>query len=321
MKIVLAALIAALFATSAQAQTAAKDPYPEARAQFADGVVGLPNVTYATYGGFRPLTLDLYLPAPSAEKHPIIVYVHGGGWTGGSPRAAGTFEDWPATLAGIAARGYVVAAINYRLGGEAKFPLPEQDVKAAIRWMRVNADKHGGDPARIVVWGGSTGGELAGLAATSCGVAALSPPAQGDAVSDCVQGAILWFPVTDIEALIAERPASDATVANLLGCKLADCAPGLARQASPVTHIDANDPPMLIVHGEADKTIPVSQSRVLYAALKAKGVDADLLILPGLDHGFVGASPEANIATNKMVIARVNAFLDRIVGPASRKKK
>lgn len=317
-----AALMAAgavLSAPGAQAQASARDLYPQVRAKFADGVVGLPDLAYATYTGYQPLKLDLYLPKPSKQKHPLVMYVHGGSWIGGTSRRAGTFENWPGVLASIAARGYVVASINYRLAGEAKFPAPAQDVKAAIRWVRQNADKYGVDPSRVVIWGGSAGGHLAGLAGASCGVATLSPPADANAagpVSDCAQGVILWYPITDVETMEIRRPNGEGAVANMLGCQLRACPAGFARLASPVAHVDAGDPPFLIIHGDSDKTVPVSQSQNLYDALKAKGVDAELLIIPGVDHSFMGASPEANRATNTMVIARVNAFIDRVVGPS-----
>lgn len=328
MRLVRLAVVAALAAfVCAQPQPAAaqaftKDVFPELRINFPGGVVATPNLAYFTQSGFQPLKLDVYAPANRAEKHPLVIYVHGGGWVGGTSRNAGTFEDWPGTLAAIASRGYVVASINYRLAGEAKFPVPEQDVKAAIKWLRVNAERFGVDPARAVVWGGSAGGHLAGLAGTSCGAAALSPAAS-DAlpatVSDCVQGAILFYPITDVEVMNAGSEGGDNQgIANMLGCKVAACPAGFAKSASPAAYIDANDPPVLLIHGDQDKTVPVGQSKLMYEALKAKGVKAELLIIPNVDHSFIGASREANLATNKMVIEKVNAFLDATVGPKSR---
>ncbi len=108
---------AVLSGPAAHAQASARDVYPQVRAKFAAGVVGLPDIAYATYTGYQPLKLDLYLPKPSKQKHPLVMYVHGGSWIGGTSRRAGTFENWPGVLASIAARGYVVASINYRLAG------------------------------------------------------------------------------------------------------------------------------------------------------------------------------------------------------------
>ena len=178
------------------------DVYPQARVTLPGGVVGLPDLTYATVSGFRRLKLDLYLPpGPATGARPAIVYMHGGGWSGGTPRTTGAFENWPEVLASFAARGYVVASIQYRFSGEAPFPAAAQDAKAAVRWMRANATAYGIDPQRIVSWGASAGGQLAGILATSCGVTALDPPATGGRrgggpaaatpaprPSDCVQG-------------------------------------------------------------------------------------------------------------------------------------
>ena len=154
-----------------------EDRYPERRIAFPGGVAGLPDLTYSTVSGFRPLTLDLYLPATRATGGaPVIIYVHGGGWTGGHTRHSGAFENWPGVLASLAGRGYVVASLNYRLSGEAPSPAAEQDIKSAVRWLRTNAARFGVDKRRIGIWGGSAGGQLAALAGTSCGVPALAPP-------------------------------------------------------------------------------------------------------------------------------------------------
>jgi dipeptidyl aminopeptidase/acylaminoacyl peptidase len=100
----------------------------------------------------------------------------------------------------------------------------------------------------------------------------------------------------------------------MLGCKPTACAAGFARSASPVGYIDASDPPVLLIHGSADKTVPVAQSQLMADALKAKGVKTELMIIPDVDHSFIGASREANLATNKTVMAKVTAFLDATIG-------
>jgi acetyl esterase/lipase len=98
-------------------------------------VSGLPDLVYSTLSGFRPLTLDLYVPAnPVSGGAPVIIYVHGGGWMSGHTRHSGAFENWPGVLASLAGRGYVVASLNYRLSSEAPSPAAEQDVKSAVRW-------------------------------------------------------------------------------------------------------------------------------------------------------------------------------------------
>ena len=123
------------------------------------GVVGLADVTYAVIPGFRPLRLDLYLaPGATNKPHPLVIFVHGGGWQSGHTRHSGAFADWPGVLASLAAKGYVVASVEYRLSGEARFPAAIQDVKSAIRYLRVHSSEYGIDPARAVIWGGSAAG-------------------------------------------------------------------------------------------------------------------------------------------------------------------
>lgn len=115
-----------------------------------NGVKSIPSVVYWEPAGYRPLVLDLYLPLNSVERpstgFPLVMYIHGGGWIGGDRHRSGPFVDFPGVLASLAAKGYVVTSIEYRLSSEAKFPAPAQDVKAALRWLRLNASKYNIDP-------------------------------------------------------------------------------------------------------------------------------------------------------------------------------
>ena len=317
------------------------DAYPERRATFPGGVTGLPDLTYATISGYRRLTLDLYVPSDSpAVRHPVVMYIHGGGWSGGSPRNAGAFENWPAVLASIAARGYVVASIEYRFSREAPFPAALHDTKNAIRWLRTNAAKYGVDTDRILVWGSSAGGQLAGLAATTCGVTELEPPViagrgerQGATPpapppSDCVQAAVLWYAASDLEAAANPPPGSpDARGGaqrgggggprDYLGCAPANCG-GPAKAASVGTYVRASDPPILLIHGAADHTVPVVQSEKLYELLQAKGARSELLVFPGIDHSFIGKTPEATRDASRKALERTIAFIDATIGSNSR---
>ena len=165
------------------------------------------------------------------QAFPLVVYVHGGGWQSGHTRHAGAFADWPAALALLASRGYAVASIEYRLSSEAKFPAAIQDVKASIRWLRSKSAEFQIDRTRTVIWGGSAGGQLAALAATSCGVEALAPvfdmPDRKSplaAESDCVQGLVAWYGVFDFSTsppLSGNREeTADSPVSRYLGCTL-----------------------------------------------------------------------------------------------------
>jgi acetyl esterase/lipase len=198
--------VIAASAVAVSAQVVLGDSYPPRHIEFAGGVTGFPDLVYQTLPGFRPLHLGLYRPEPGSDKtlHPFVVYVHGGGWSSGHTRQAGAFTSWPDVLAALAARGYVVASVEYRLSGEAPFPAAEQDVKAAIRWLRSQASTYQIDRTRGLIWGASAGGQLAALAATSCGVAALEPVG-APAESDCVQGAVSWYGVFDFSRLPAQN--------------------------------------------------------------------------------------------------------------------
>jgi acetyl esterase/lipase len=303
------------------------DRYPSAKVMFGSDVESYPDLIYSTPAGFRPLRLDLYRSTAAAPR-PLVVYVHGGGWQSGHTRHSGAFENWPQVLASLARRGYVVASLEYRLSGEAKFPAAIHDVKIAIRWLRASASKFAIDPSQVVIWGGSAGGQLAALAATSCGVQALAPvvpPSSPlDSQSDCVQGLVAWYGVFDLGA-IPELSSSSAgrgdpstsPVAKYLGCAPAKCAESAAL-ASAVTHLDAKDPPALLIHGALDEVVPVSQSRVFNQALKQKGIAAELLVIPDVDHSFIGESPGATREASLLALTETFEFIDSLRGGKSR---
>lgn len=270
--------LAAAMKVNPQIFSQGDEPMPAHPVAFPGGVTGLPDLTYSILPGYRPLKLDLYLP-PAAFKakglRPTVVFIHGGGWVGGGPRLSGAFDNWPTVLAAMAARGYVVAAVSYRFSGEAPSPAAIQDVKSAVRWLRVNAGKYGVDKDRVMTWGGSAGGQLAALAATSCGAAALEPrartqganakveiqasaPAGADAQSDCVQGAVTWYGIFDFASMPADRQPSP-----YLGCGTAACTPERLREPSAVAYLGPKTPPMLMIHGSDDHTVRRPVARLL----------------------------------------------------------
>ena len=292
-----------------------EERYPQPEVKFAGGVVSLPDLTYSIIPGYRQIKLDLYLPpGKRTGARPLVVYVAGGGWAADRPRNAGAIEDFPGIFVGLAKKGYVVASIRYRLNAEAKFPAAEHDTKTALRWLRANAAKYGIDKNRSVIWGSSAGGQLAGLAAVSCGDPALAPKqAAGSGAtkipeeSDCVNGAVIWYGIFDFTQM---NGGADAT---FLGCKSGeDCANRNA--ASAVKFIDANDPPFLLIHGSADRVVNVKQSQIMYDALKAKGVKSELIIIPDVDHSFIGKTPEATHAATNQALKKTLEFIDSILG-------
>ena len=239
-----------------------------------------PDLVYGTAPGVEELRLDLYLPA--TRPAPLCLWLHGGGWARGD-RTARAAER----LVPVAANGVAVAAVQYRLSGQAVFPAPLDDARAAVRWLRRNASGLGLDADRVGVWGASAGGHLAALLA-------LCPDDRDRDLGDSsVQAAVCWFPVTDLTlrdtdvpegpppSFLTGPPASPSLEARLLGVESVREAAAAARAASPVTHVHAGAPPFLLVHGDRDGFVPSEHSRALHRALRAAGADTSLLLLAG----------------------------------------
>ena len=224
-------------------------------------------------GGGRKEKADLYLPAnpKPGQKFPAVLIIHGGGWSGGDKRAAREINIGTT----LAQNGYVGMSINYLLAN-ADHPGPTwpqnlHDCKTAVRWLRANAERLRIHPERIGVIGGSAGGHLAAMVALTG--ADLDPPGEGSTRVQCavdLYGPVLWFENRDI-AMFRKTRAE---------------APELYKQADPRTHIDKDDPPLLILHGTADKTVPVADSEALAAAMKAAGARHHLEIIPDAPHTF-----------------------------------
>lgn len=303
------------------ARTVREDVFPQPEIGFPDDVVAYPQVEISNLDGFRPIRMDIYAPRDRSRARPAVLWVHGGGWSRGDARTSGAYANWPAVLASLAARGFVVASVDYRLSGEARFPAQIQDVKAAIRHLRQQSDALEVDASRVYLWGGSAGGHLAALAALTCGAPEYEPqPSTGrlerreiaalkdskaPAIGDCVQGAALWYGVFDLE----QTPA--VNVAGLLGCDPAVCR-DVARAASPLYRVGRNPPPMLLIHGTSDDTVAASQSEAMAAALRAAGGRAELLLIPGVDHGLMGDAPDATRGANLRALARTFAFFESL---------
>ena len=286
--------------------------YGPQKLSFAEGVTAQFDTTYLTLPGFRPLTLDLYQPRARTYALPLVVFVHGGTDT----RHAAGIEDFPSALAHLAARGYVIASVNYRMSGEARFPAALQDVKSAIRWLRSRAGELNIDTTRVAVWGVSSGGQLAALAGVACGVPLFAPAGDANAApSDCVQGVIDWYGATDIKALADAKPAAAGAgfapppnESDVLGCGPASCPSGLARIASPAAYVSVTSPPFLILHGASDTRIPPEQSQKFHAALRAKNVPAELVIYPDVGHDFL-RNGRADAGVSRQALEKVAAFL------------
>lgn len=297
------------------------DTFPALEARYPGGILARPHVEFANYVGYRPLYLDLYLHH-DARPRPLIVWIHGGGWSRGDARQSGAFADWPAVLAQVAARGFTVAAIDYRLSGEAAFPAQIADVKAAIRFLRANSGAYGIDPERVLVWGGSAGGHLAALAATSCGASEYTPaPSSGRMSrsqaataralpqSDCIQGAAVWYGALDLAGYGESDSAPN--VAALLRCAGRTCDIP-ARAASPIHRVDARTPPMLLVHGTADEEVPFSQSQAMAAQMRAAARPVELELIEGVGHGFIGPDVAATRRASLHALERTLVWFDAV---------
>ena len=321
-------LLSALFALAAWPAAAADKPAPPTLNQavaFAGGVTAERDLSYAAMDGFRPLTLDLYqVPSkPKEPPRPAILFVHGGGWASGDARHLNGFDDFPATLAALAAKGYVVASANYRLSGEAHFPAAVQDVKSAIRWLRGHAADYNIDTTRMMAWGAEAGGQIAALAGTSCGVAALEPAADAKSkarlASDCVEGVIDWYGPTELAswntgAAHAPEAGAPTRLGAFLGCEPGDCAAGVVHTASPLSYIESMSPPFLIQQGSADLDVPPDQSQKLYDALKAQSVPVEILIYPGAGQDFT-KDGAPNAAASAKAVVDMEDFIARTFPP------
>lgn len=307
------------------------DSFANVKVDFPDGVRGYPDVVYQTLLGYRPMKLDLFLPPASFDKaapRPWVMYIHGGGWVGGGPRRSAAYKDWPKVLASLSAKGYVVVSVSYRFAGEAPFPAAIQDVKAAIRFLKANAGPYHLDPNRGMTWGQSSGGHLAALAAVSCGVPALSPPARvdntrttvefsastaagADQQTDCVAGAVSWFGIYDFATLRGSAPPANQA---FLGCATGPCDPEKVRAASPETYVNGKNPPIFLMHGNEDKTVPIAQTQHFYESLKAAGVKTEFITVPGVGHSWIGASQPATEAASKQALVQSIDFIEATIG-------
>ena len=242
------------------------------------------------YGGAgeRPLRLDVY--RPEAPNGAAVLLVHGGGWSRGS-------KDMLAPAATLLAeQGFVAMAQEYRLTGEAPFPANIHDVKRAIRWAKENAARLGFDPEKLCLEGHSAGAHLVLLAAATPDDPRLAPPEGLGGVSQEVAAVCAIYPPTLFH--MGETRPSGALPARVLPG--ADVSEESAVLASPIEHVTAALPPVMLLHGDADKVVPVSASRRYEERVRAVGGRCDLHVYAGLPHGFAN-HPEIRPAMMGMI--------------------
>src|SRR3954454_7389521 len=254
------------------------------------------DITYCAPGGV-PLKMDIYMPENAGSRpSPAALFVHGGSWASGDKASS---EGAPETVE-LLRRGYLVAAINYRLFPNYVFPAQIEDVKCAVRYLRANAASLNVDPDRIGAWGASAGGQLVSLLGVTDPTAGLEGDGGYEGVSSSVAAVVDMFGRADLSEVPQTRP-------DLL--PVFGGAQELARY-SPVTYVSPDDPPFLILHGNYDTTVPPELSQEFYDRLKLAGVPATLVMVKNAGHGFapVGGlmSPSRSDIT-----ALVGDFFDR----------
>ncbi|MTD25890.1 alpha/beta hydrolase fold domain-containing protein [Erwinia sp. J316] len=268
------------------------------------------DVPYANQSDAQKL--DIYLPTEGKAPYPAIIAIHGGGFVFGDK---GTSEV-NAPMTGLK-RGYAVVSINYRLAGEAVFPAAVYDVKAAVRFVKANAEKYGLDPNRIVAWGDSAGANLASMLGTTAGNPALEDLTQGNAEqSSRVNAVVNFFGPTDFSVMDAQFKASgkkplqihnaaDSGESQYMGVQISKI-PNLVKFANPQSYISKDTVPFFLMNGSEDPIVPTQQSEDFAKALQAViGEDKVTYVqLQGAGHGTAEFEEKENLD-------KVFQFLDK----------
>ena len=228
------------------------------------------NIEYGMAGN-QALLLDANVP-DGTGPFPVVIAIHGGGWSRGDKSGTGDFAP---ALKALTANHFTWFSIDYRLAPTNRWPDCFDDVQAAIRWVKAHAAEYKGDPNRIALLGYSAGGHLACLAATLAG-----PDTR-------IQAVVGLAPPTDLVADVQHRGSMEKwpSMGNLLGCgSLDDETLKLLHQMSPINHIQPGLPPFLLMQGDSDNSILPSLTRNFAARLKENGVPYELYFLKGPGH-------------------------------------
>jgi acetyl esterase/lipase len=244
------------------------------------------NVVYGMYSGLA-LLMDVYYPEnPNGYG---IVFISGSGWSRGLSLDATPLKESgqeKVYAMPLAEAGYTVFGINHRAAPRFRHPAHLEDAQRAVRFVRHNATEFGIDPARIGAMGGSSGGHLVSMLGVLNGEGDPEDPSPINRESAKVQCVVARAAPVDLRKMpdaplfgFRETAGREGTVEYR---QLAD--------ASPLTYVSSDDPPFLLIHGDADPTVPFEQSEIMKAALGAAGVKAELLTIPGGGHGATFAS-------------------------------
>ena len=250
-----------------------------------------PDVVYSIADGYEN-KLDVYVPRDSAAPHPTVVYIHGGGWTGG------TKESSILRLLPYLRRGFAAVNVEYRLARNALAPAAVADCRCALRWVHANAQQYGFDPERLVVTGHSAGGHLSlmtGMLDPSAGLDYECNHGEHDA-DPKVAAIINFYGITDVGDLLTGENQKSYAVRWLGSLAGRDEA---AERVSPLTYVSNELPPILTIHGDADGVVPYSHATRLHEALEKKGSANGLVTVPGGGHG--GFSHEESLKIDQAI--------------------
>ena len=250
-----------------------------------------PTLKDVSYGDHKAQAVDVYLPK-SDKPTPVMIQIHGGGWRAGSKKHV------PSFLKRAVAEGWLaVVSVEYRFTDVAVHPAQTNDCLRAVQFVRSRAKEWNIDPTRIGATGGSAGGHLTMFVATHDD---LADPDSDDPVarqSSRVQCAVPFAGPSDwslLSTIKHDHPAYRQLIGYEPGTPAADMKEARKRKVSPASYVSADDPPMMIVHGDADVTVPFAHAQSMVKRLKAAGVEVDLVTVKGGKHWVSGAGyPEA----------------------------
>jgi acetyl esterase/lipase len=239
--------------------------------------------------------LDIYLPADAKGKMPLVILIHGGGWLSNDKYA--DIGYMKKTVAEIVRSGFAMASIDYRFSTQAVFPAQMLDCNRAISYLYDNADKYGFDKNRFAVMGFSAGGHLASLVGLSKNNNISSFFMSGTSKSFNFKAVVDFYGPAEL-ILFPGSSDEKSPEALLIGAAPLN-RPDLAKAASPVTYVDKNDPPFLIIHGEKDELVSPNQSRLLSSWLNVSGVQNEIIIVKDAPH--FGVMFDSDEVRNKVI--------------------
>lgn len=254
------------------------------------------DVTYYTTDNIS-VQMDIYFPKTMNGKVPAVLYVHGGAWSSGDKATGAGSGD----ISALRDAGFIVAPIDYRLAPAFKFPAMIEDVKCAVRFLRAHALEYGIDTNKIGAYGGSAGGHLVALLGVTDQSAGwdIGPDA---AYSSHIQAVVDMFGPADLATLFSLGGAT--TAQSVFGTS--DPRSPILAGASPVNWVSRDDPPFLILHGDRDTVVPLSQSQEFYTRLTGAGVESTLVVFKNGTHGL--ANPDMEPSRQQLTQMLVQFF-------------